>query len=735
MAAPLALLTLLLVAACQAEMSREVIDMSQNPMENDGFYQGDMVLTEAQKSAIEQRKITSYVTLRWTSSSNGIVVIPYTLTESGTTSKMRDAVNAGIKLWEDATCLDFQKTSSPSGNYIAFDMRVAGACYSSVGMVGGGQRINIGTGCETNIIVAHEIGHAMGLQHEQSRGDRDGYVTILSQNIPASKLHNFDKENTINSIKYDYASIMHYGGTSFSTNGKLTLKTNDPLYQTIIGNRKMLTFRDIKTLFVHYNCKNAYSCGTDNCENEGYLGKTCSCVCPPGTSGDRCQTLTTGYTESIMNILNPQSGRINTAGAFTSPEYPNFPADHDYVQVIESKNKCEEVEVTIDEFDVPTCNYNTFVYITTDGDTSGATQNCGNSISPKVFKGPRIVITYLTRVRGYTGLKGYKGTIKFVPKPGCESSTTATTPTTASTTTPATSTTTPTTTTTTASTTTPSTSTTTPTTTTTTASTTTPSTSTTTPTPATVSTTTPSTTTTTPTTTTVTPSTGFTLINTGASIELKLGAVGNNCGFTLKKLRGNNKYRLLAKIPNSQTKVNCTIPLSTDEPRYLKVRERRGMDVSEIYADSDSEWSRSRVLSSNVNLVYSGENYSRAKKRRVIIIVRVYNNNCQHIARLSATASGTIKVGNSPCEVWFEAPQDKKISLSLSRDPPSSKRKDCDMRGWFWVSKTSSHKYSFEDAYCANDLPLSVEGGSTVNLRSVHKRRKTAPITVNFSVQ
>ena len=61
--------------------------------------------------------------------------------------------------------------------------------------------------------MAHEIGHAMGLQHEQSRGDRDDYVTILSQNIAASKLHNFDKENTINSIKYDYASIMHYGGT------------------------------------------------------------------------------------------------------------------------------------------------------------------------------------------------------------------------------------------------------------------------------------------------------------------------------------------------------------------------------------------------------------------------------------------------------------------------------------------------------------------------------------------
>ena len=32
-----------------------------------------------------------------------------------------------------------------------------------------------------------------------------------------------------------------------------------------------------------------------DCKNEGYIGKNCKCVCPPGTSGDKCQTKTGDY--------------------------------------------------------------------------------------------------------------------------------------------------------------------------------------------------------------------------------------------------------------------------------------------------------------------------------------------------------------------------------------------------------------------------------------------------------
>ena len=61
----------------------------------------------------------------------------------------------------------------------------------------------------------HEIGHAMGMFHEQSRSDRDTYVTNKEYNIdPAPLATNFGKENDNNfSVPYDYNSDMHYFST------------------------------------------------------------------------------------------------------------------------------------------------------------------------------------------------------------------------------------------------------------------------------------------------------------------------------------------------------------------------------------------------------------------------------------------------------------------------------------------------------------------------------------------
>ncbi len=69
--------------------------------------------------------------------------------------------------------------------------------------------------------------HAIGFIHEQSRPDRDRYVTVNWQNIKSGEENNFQKYsssfvNTLNT-PYDFGSIMHYGTHYWSKNGRPTL--------------------------------------------------------------------------------------------------------------------------------------------------------------------------------------------------------------------------------------------------------------------------------------------------------------------------------------------------------------------------------------------------------------------------------------------------------------------------------------------------------------------------------
>ena len=77
-------------------------------------------------------------------------------------------------------------------------------------MIGGAQEMNI-VNWTQKYIIAHEIGHALGLIHEHCRNDRDQYVTILLENIDAGDENNFDIEvASVPYGAYDFDSVMHY---------------------------------------------------------------------------------------------------------------------------------------------------------------------------------------------------------------------------------------------------------------------------------------------------------------------------------------------------------------------------------------------------------------------------------------------------------------------------------------------------------------------------------------------
>ena len=129
-----------------------------------------------------------------------------------------------------------------------------GGCSSQVGRRGGQQNITLGTNCTTGNAI-HEIGHTVGLWHEQSREDRNTFINVIFANIDPAMQHNFTQQISDGDDLggYDFGSIMHYPATAFSINGQATIVPRQPLPGGVtMGQRSGLSAGDINGVRLMY---------------------------------------------------------------------------------------------------------------------------------------------------------------------------------------------------------------------------------------------------------------------------------------------------------------------------------------------------------------------------------------------------------------------------------------------------------------------------------------------------
>ena len=163
---------------------------------------------------------------------------------------------------EQETCLKFQFRTF--GDRIQFTN--GSGCSSFIGRLRrpGKQAVTLGRGCYSVGIILHEILHALGIWHEQSRPDRDDYIRIITENIKERYRFAFQKRNSFqidyHGEGYDYSSVMHYSLSAFrNSSGLRTIEvTNEADYiwqgRPKVGQRKALSKSDITQINRMYNC-------------------------------------------------------------------------------------------------------------------------------------------------------------------------------------------------------------------------------------------------------------------------------------------------------------------------------------------------------------------------------------------------------------------------------------------------------------------------------------------------
>ncbi|VDM95703.1 unnamed protein product, partial [Onchocerca ochengi] len=194
---------------------------------DDGTFQDDILLTVQQSNQLinsinnpEIRKKRQSLFLddlpneKW----NVTLPIKYVL-DSSLDLNDEELVMKALNEIESKTCIKFELARiQPNESHLLyvkiFESDLCGLSY--IGRVEDVNPIYLSFTCNETIgLIIHETLHALGVNHQQLRSDRDDYLTVNWENINP-KLYDYfavsdSKKFTSYGVSYDYYSIMHYG--------------------------------------------------------------------------------------------------------------------------------------------------------------------------------------------------------------------------------------------------------------------------------------------------------------------------------------------------------------------------------------------------------------------------------------------------------------------------------------------------------------------------------------------
>uniref|UniRef100_A0A1B0C2R2 Metalloendopeptidase n=1 Tax=Glossina palpalis gambiensis TaxID=67801 RepID=A0A1B0C2R2_9MUSC len=191
--------------------------------------------------------------------------IPYEISYLYTDYERKTILKA-LNTFNSLTCIKFVPYDGEVDDYLLITPPEDGpkGCWSYVGKKGGEQIVSLQTADEKSAHcfssegrIMHELMHAIGIYHEQSRADRDNYVKVHWENIVPKFRKNFkliSRKRGKYAFDYDYNSVMHYGEYYFSKK-KGKKPTLTPLQPGVrIGQRKTLSKTDCLKINDLYGC-------------------------------------------------------------------------------------------------------------------------------------------------------------------------------------------------------------------------------------------------------------------------------------------------------------------------------------------------------------------------------------------------------------------------------------------------------------------------------------------------